>query len=240
MTLSPPGAGSLFERSTTQIEAAYQALGHSLGWRFLYSPGATLAPGTRLMFAGLNPGGGRYEPPLASVEEGNAYRVERWGPGGTLNPLQKQIRALYDRLVALLPIHGSERLMDQTLAVNFCPFRSPSWEALPHKKESLAFSIDLWRQMLPEVRPSVILCLTPVPFGGFRTVLEEMGGQQVRQALIPVGWGAVHYEESLYQVSGHSVLLVRLPHLSRFRIFGRPASEEAARRLTAEIAAHLT
>jgi hypothetical protein len=43
----------------------------------------------------------------------------------------------------------------------------------------------------------------------------------------PVGWGDVSYELAYYDSAGARTLLVRLPHLSRFGIFGRPASKEA-------------
>ena len=59
-----------------RIEDAYEQLDHEVGWRFLCSPKSTLAPTTRLVFVGLNPGGGHYEPPAPSLEAGNAYRVE--------------------------------------------------------------------------------------------------------------------------------------------------------------------
>jgi hypothetical protein len=77
-----------------RIQDAYGRIGHQLGWRFLASPARTLSPETKLAFVGLNPGGSIYEPPPLSVEDGNAYRVERWGPGGTLNRLQVQMRLI--------------------------------------------------------------------------------------------------------------------------------------------------
>ncbi len=56
---------------------ARERVDHELGWRFLYTPARTLAPDTRLAFVALNPDD-KYHDPILSVEEGNAYRVERW------------------------------------------------------------------------------------------------------------------------------------------------------------------
>lgn len=138
-----------------QVQEGYQRLGHQLGWRFLYSPEATLSPNARLAFAGLNPGGSAYHPPVASVEEGNAYRIERWAGDNGLNPLQLQIRAFYEALCTQLQHPSTAQVMDETLALNFCPFRSPTWEALPNQAESTRFSAELWRQVLGLARPSV-------------------------------------------------------------------------------------
>ncbi len=75
-------ATGIFHEAVDKISRAYEDLGHELGWRFLASPARTLSEDTKMLFAGINPGGSRYEPPLASVEGGNAYRVERWGKDG--------------------------------------------------------------------------------------------------------------------------------------------------------------
>jgi hypothetical protein len=42
----------------------------------------------------------------------------------------------------------------------------------------------------------------------------------------PAGWGKVSYEETEFEIDSGVALVVRLPHLSRFRIFGRPASQK--------------
>lgn len=101
-----------------RIQEAYERLGHR--WGFLASPARTLSPSTKLAFVGLNPGGSMYHPPQLSVEEGNAYRVERWGAGGQLNPLQVQMRLMYEELAAhSTTTESAVELMDATLAAHF-------------------------------------------------------------------------------------------------------------------------
>jgi uracil-DNA glycosylase len=235
-----PRAEPLFFSLVDQIEAAYQRFGQQLGWRFLYTPARTLSPKTRLAFIGQNPGGSTYEPPSASVEEGNAYRLETW-PGATqggLNPLQAQIGLLHEALASELADSTPTRLMDDTLAANFCPFRSPRWDKLAHPEESIAFSKDLWRTILEFVRPGVIVCLGDLAARQIGVTLATTGARLVRAPEVrPVGWGSVTYEIARYESSDVRTLLVRMPHLSRYRILGRADSQAAVDNITAAIAA---
>ncbi|MBW4561428.1 MAG: hypothetical protein KME32_09765 [Mojavia pulchra JT2-VF2] len=91
----------LFTDAVAQIEDAYVALNHQLGWRFLYSPSHTLSSTVPIFFAGIHPGGHFYETPKASVEEGNAYRVEGWEDGHH-NQLQQQVCLLYEKVAKKL------------------------------------------------------------------------------------------------------------------------------------------
>src|SRR4051794_26729565 len=50
-------------------------------------------------------------------------------------------------------------LMHETLAANFCPFRSPDWNRLASRNESIAFSRALWADVLDVSRPRVLICL---------------------------------------------------------------------------------
>jgi hypothetical protein len=229
-----------FSSLVREIEDAYERLGHNLGWRFLYSPARTLAPNTPLALVGTNPGGDRYEPPSASVEDGNAYRypVETW-PGGSAhgpNRLQRQVVSFYRELAGRLPGSPPERLMDDTLAVNFCPFRSPSWESLPSRPESVAFSRQLWTKILEFVNPAAVICLGQLPATELGTVLSTRARLIDGPEIGPVGWRPATYEMRLYASSRGSTLLVRLPHLSRFAIFGRAASQPAVDRITHALA----
>lgn len=223
-----------FSEAVIEIEQAYEALGHRLGWRFLYSPARTLSENTGLMFSGINPGGGHYGHPAPSVEKGNAYRVERWGKHGQPNGLQVQVRLLYEGLAEKLdqPATG---LMDSTLATNFCPFRSPSWDRLPRKAESVAFSERLWTSVFEHISPRVIIRLTGTPFEHFEDVLRRKGFERTDTQKEPVRWGNVTYSSSRHESENGNVLMVRLPHLSRYKIFGRPQSQHAPDRLIEEI-----
>jgi hypothetical protein len=223
------------------IEREYDRLGHQLGWNFLYTPARTLAPGTRLAFVPLNPGVGMYhERPKLSFEEGSAYRVEPWGPGGVLSTLQIQIGGLYDALAERDEGTTAEELMDQTLALNFCPFRSPDWKQLVNPKESIEFSQRMWARVLEIVEPPVIVCLGGEPMHYLDPVLRAGGaaltGPEQRDS---VGWGTVTYAVRRYTTGRGEVTMVRLPHLSRFRIFGRPESQHATNDIVDTISAAL-
>jgi hypothetical protein len=185
-----------------------------------------------LLFVGINPKGSRYEPPLESVEEGNAYRVERWGPGGGLSSIQVQVQTLYGVLSEKLDHEPVAELMDATMAANFCPFRSPSCDALPKKAQSVDFSRRLWSYLFGHISPSVIICLTDIPFRHFEEVLRGKGYRRIEMLQGPVGWGNVSYSQARYVLDQEDLLLLRLPHLSRYRILGRPQSRMAIERFT--------
>jgi hypothetical protein len=222
------------------IEVAYDRLGHQLGWRFLYSPARTLAPETILAFVALNPGDDKYHEPILSVEEGNAYRVERWWGVRQERGLQTQIRHLYVNLAARSGGATWEELMDQTLALNFCPFRSPGWPPLVSPEESIEFSRRMWANVLEIVEPSVIVCLGSDPMRYLDPVLRAHGA--VPTGLTekrPVGWGNVKYAVARYTKAPGEVTMVGLPHLSRFRIFGRPESRHATAEIVDAISAAL-
>jgi hypothetical protein len=224
------GAMNVFDTAIERIQVAYQRLGHELGWRFLATPRRTLDAQTRLAFIGMNPGGSRYEPPVPSVESGNAYRLERWGPGGTLNPLQIQVGHLYEALAA--PMGSSaEALMDESLAAHFCPFRSPSWDGLHNQRESIEFSRRLWRAILDEIHPPVLICMGSAASRELQQILLANGARLASAPrAIPINWGSLTATLNEYKANGTRSLVVSIPHLSRFRFFGRAASASAGKR----------
>ncbi|MGH2844960.1 MAG: hypothetical protein ACRDL0_02875 [Thermoleophilaceae bacterium] len=215
------------------IEDAYERLGHQWGWRFMATPASTLAPHVDLAFVGLNPAGSTYGPPILSVEEGNAYRLEGWAPGGGPNALQVQVLRMYGELAKRWrrPLSVGE-LMDTTLAAHFCPFRSPSWQQLASRRESIEFSQGLWRDLLAFAQPRVMVCFAE----GERLLapaMESAGMRMTEPAETgPIGWGAYTYSLARYESARGRTLMVRIPHLSRFKIFGRPESREAIERFT--------
>jgi len=143
---------------------------------------------------------------------------------------------MYKGLAKRLEHPSPTQLMDETLAVNFCPFRSPSWERLVNRAQSVAFSVELWSAMLDILEPPVVICLGETATRHLAAAMESQGWRQ-RQApeVRPVHWGPQTYALSWYDSPHGRTLLVRLPHLSRFRIFGRPASRPAVEQLTSAI-----
>jgi len=142
------------DKAVERIQIAHDGLGHSHGWRFLYSARETFSPDTEIAFIGLNPGGDSYEPPVVSVEEGNAYRVETWEKPA----LQEQVRILFQGLADRLGAgrHWTD-MLDRTLTSNFCPFRSQSWRKLANPRQSKRFSSELWSEALPYLAPRLVI-----------------------------------------------------------------------------------
>jgi len=226
--------GTTVNTYTDRIEDAYTRLGHHLGWAFLYTPAATLNAGTRLAFVGLNPGGDTFQPPFASREDGNAHRLDRWWNGG-LSPLQVQVCRMYAEIATHLSVPGP-KLMDETLSTNLCPFRSPDEARLANRAASLQFSEALWRDIFAQVNPKAVICLGGTVETALGRVLTGAGAELTSRQERPVGWGEVTYSLTRYQHGDRTTLLVRLPHLSRFGIFGRPASRAATGHITSAVA----
>jgi len=188
--------------------------GYSLGWRLLYSPPAVLES-ARVAFIGLNPGGATRPPEYAefAMQRGSAYVTESWGaPPGT-SKLQRQVRALFQMI-------GEDP--DRVLAGNLVPFRSPSWEALPNRDSALQFGTRIWREILNEVRPQLVIAMGGATSDALNGLLNSKRPQR-----ISVGWGNIAGERSEFDRG----VLVGLPHLSRFGICTRPESAAGLRAL---------
>jgi hypothetical protein len=65
--------------------------------------------------------------------------------------------------------------------------------------------------------------------------LNAKCGGTPSQQQFPIGWGT--YTADLFTYA--SVAMLRLPHLSRFAIFGREASQPHVERIIAAVAPHL-
>jgi len=206
---------ALFATSVAEIQEAYSRLGHQRGWRFLATPRRTLIANAPVAFVTLNPGGSLEDPAhgVASCEAGSAYVHERWNanaPGES--PLQQQVRSMFAWL---------GRDPETTLSAYFVPFRSPSLKKLVAPRQSIAFGVQLWCGILAEVRAPVVVCLGADVEKWLILVL----GKPRSVTTLLVGWGKVTARLNRFD----SRVLLRLPHLSRFRIFSRPASKSPLR-----------
>jgi hypothetical protein len=225
-------------RFAESIDREYRRLGHTLGWRFLYSPARTLAPSTRLAFVAANPGDSVYHPPMRSSEGGNSYYLDRWWGTHQEGVFQGQVRKLYEALAAAVPATTAKQLLDETLTLNFCPFRSPKWAQLPRKAESIAFSQRMWCEILDIVEPPAIVCCSLVAFENLEVVLRKRGAMLRRRESRPTGWGTYTWTEAHYATKrGKDVTMVGFPHLTQFPIFGRAKSRLATDEIVATISA---
>ncbi len=193
-----------------EIEVAYSKSGNTLGWRLLGSP-AHVMEDAEIAFIGLNPGG-NHEPsdhPRFAPSNGSIYVQEGWGgsPPGQ-SPLQLQVRALFDAL---------STKPEDVLAGNLVPFRSPNFDALRNPRHALKYGTALWMRILGVARPRLI-----VTMGGSveRAVTAALRARQRQK--VPLGWGLVTGRNWDFADG----TIVALPHLSRYRVVERPASQD--------------
>ena len=229
-----------FNSFCRKIQRQHKRLGHKYGWRFLYTPKKTLSPKTKIVFIGLNPGGGKKEDPKPSVETGNAYRetVEPWA-NGELSPLQRQVSAFYALLSSAWPGTNVRTLMDGSLSANFIPFRSGNIANLNDTEGSLRFAKELWDDILDLIAPTVIVTMGSDVTRHLDQLLKSRDGVQIDDQP-KCDWGNVRYRLASTILAGKKVLLIGLPHLSRFRIFGRKNDERTFAPLVKAMKQHLT
>jgi len=238
----------LFVRSVVKIDESYRDLGHTLGWRFLTGPKATLSPRTQIGLVTLNPGGD-HEPkehPRSSSEPGSSYLIETWpGHARGRSPLQFQVQAMLGALARHLgdaaPL--AQFMNERVLSAQFVPFRSPSFAALPRRKESIAFAKNLWGEILTHWQPRLLITIDTETFANLQTtLLAQPGTRTTGHESFPTGWG--DYQAETVRIArpanAPAVTLARLPHLSRFALFGRAASRAHMDRFLGSLAESLS
>lgn len=135
-------------RAARQIEAAYQQLGYTLGWRLLTCPEANIRKASVALIT-INPGGAEFIPAKVAMEEGSAYVTESWkGCAPGQEKLQLQVR----RMCQLLNVVPSD-----VLSGYLVPFRSPDWKRLAKKNQSLALGLELWRGILAMTKLDLVV-----------------------------------------------------------------------------------
>lgn len=195
-----------------RIVKEYVARGDQLGWRLLYSPLSVLEH-AEVAFIGLNPGGAHAEldhPAFACPDNSSAYLHERWKdrPPGQ-EKLQKQVQRLFDHLGVTGP---------SVLAGNLVPFRSRTWGELRDKKRALEFGFELWQEILDRARPTLVIAMGRETSSQIRSLLRVTDLFNV-----PIEWSTVTAARGRFRAGR----FVGLPHLSRYQMFGRRASETA-------------
>lgn len=192
------------------LETSENALGFTLGFKPLYCPWETLHT-AKVAFLSLNPGRApnNAELRLTSDERGNSYEVEKYT---TRSPLTAQFLLLCD----LLGLRPSEVLTGVA-----APFRSNNWQelTLQQRKGSLEIGRRFWEQPLScSGLQMVITCSTEA------TKLAVSITAARPDTEVSAAWGKIRLRRF---VSESGKVVIQLPHLSRFRLLGRPASEAA-------------
>ena len=199
---------------TKELEEAETRLGFVDGYRFVYGPWETLDR-AKIAFLSLNPGRGETldKDTMRDIadERGNTYEVEQGTSG---SPIVNQ----FLRLSKLLGCQPADILTGV-----IAPFRSTSWDTLTESQQK--GSLDLGRRfwMGPLSRPDLRLIITSGEAVA-RQVVSITGARFDGEAC--AGWGSQKLRR--YRSPGGQVV-VRLPHLSRFRLLGREPSEQKVR-----------
>ena len=157
-----------------RIEEACRHFGFDKSWRLWYHPRAW-AEERRPLVLGIHPaaGGnwrshGRY-----SQERGSAFLVEDWGAHSKIQgPILEYLRIARLSVTGVslcqlgaVPRHGEKAL------------RQHRWSDLNK------WCRGLWRELLPQLKPRLILCVGAIPRDGVRELLgspDRSGGEDVQ------------------------------------------------------------
>lgn len=217
---------SLFDECVNDITEEYRRLGHSMGWRFLTSSRRSLFTSPQVALITANPGGD-HQPKdhgTSSCESGCAYIVERWKgqPAGEEN-LQRQVRMLFSAISRISrDSKGGDALLNTSLSGYFVPFRSPRFSMLHNPRASIAFGSILWSKVFSMVGPRLVLTIDPHAFKGITKLTKASGGALCQSKSFATGWGDYTADVCHFQFNGIARTVVRLPHLSQYKLFSRP------------------
>lgn len=213
------------------IDTVYRRDIHTGGWRMFYSPPDTLLK-SDVVFIGMNPGGGDEdadtEPRIFTLPGQSSYVHEVWArstPPGE-SRLQKQVRAFFKHI-------GTDPW--DALCGNIVPFRSRDWHRLALRNAAIRAGQAVWREAY-KIRPrKLTLCM------GRDTKDALVSGVLTRPVHIKdvdLKWGAKRkIQGSLWTYE--SGLLIHMPHLSRYSVFDRAASENAVNELMDTVKSYL-
>jgi hypothetical protein len=201
------------EVTEDEIEEAYRRLGHTCGWRFMTCREANLTT-AKLALVTLNPGEGFQPPPKWSMENGVSYfEGEEWEKyKAGQSPLQKQVQFLAKAL---------EIDLKDVFSAQFVPFCSRSWDVLPNRKDTLNFCRELWRDwVLPRLVATTIIAI------GKGVVAQQLAKlldvQKPPRKFHLTDWKG----QTIDRYEGRGRTLISIPHLSRYKIFGRSGLAE--------------
>jgi len=225
-------ATNIFQDTVNQIEKFYKKHHcYKLGWRFLTCSKAVLKNNPKIAFIALNPGGNkiRDDYPSDSCEEGNAYLYEKWKKNKEQgeSPLQIQVRKMFDKICEKTNYEGSGgELLESSLSAYFVPFRSLDLDNLPHRKEAFDFGEKIWLKILKTIQPELFICIDKETAKRLRRIIGTAYGlPESGSCELPTGWGS--YPADIIEFGANAeIKLLRLPHLSRFTLFTREASQE--------------
>lgn len=226
----------VFESAVALIKSPEALRLHRGGWRFLCVSKAVLTTTPQIALITLNPGGTEdtLHSAAESCEHGCAYLAEEWsGNEAGHHPLQLQVQALFKEIhQRLLPEQSANALMNQSLIGYFVPYRTPSAQRSESKNmegltdEDYKIGEQLWGPIFRLHAPRLVFTIDRETFKRLEKILFANGGSK-KLPPISTGWGNIKAEIAEGFGPNGPLRLVRLPHLSRFKIFNRVNKPEA-------------
>lgn len=212
---------------TAYIERLNGLIDNKLGWGLLFGPYKNmLMPRYPIAFFGLNPGGCGWTEGAISSEGKCAYYDEAWGAPAGEAPLQQQMRSLFSPLGEMVGATYQE-LMDGCLMTNYIPVRSTNWLMLKNKPLIIEHMRLFWAERLRQVHSDIYITISKLVFDELHHLLSGQGYQQIgTEHRAQIGWGLVTYQIRWYEREGKRSMLIRLPHLSTYKIFSNKNCEE--------------
>lgn len=196
-----------------RLDSVAAEYGFKEGYKLLYCPWATIS-NSSVAFISLNPGSmpSGMEENLVSDERGNSYFVEK---EYTKSPLTAQFLKMAEFL-AIKP--------ESILTGVIHPFRSNRWKdfSKEQQKSGLRIGAEFWSLALS----SNIKTIVTVGNETFNQVSRLTNSEYVDS--IFSGWGKCHVQR--YQTDT-GCKLIKLPHLSSYKLFSRPQCHEALSRI---------
>ena len=218
-------ANDILQDITNQIEDFSQRYGYKLGWRFLTCSKSILETNPKIVFFNLNPRGRKQRPEhqFISCDNGSPYLYERWGdnePGE--DNLQIQIQKMFGKICEKTNYSGSNStFIEAALSGYFVPFRSASLRDLEHEEEAFIFGEKLWSKILRSIQPpKLFVCIDRKTTKHVRKIIAITYNNlhEGKQCELETGWGKISAEIFEFGETAETRLL-RLPHLSRFKLF---------------------
>ena len=236
----------LFEHCCREIADNYKTLGYTQGYRFLLCPKKLFNEETKILFLGLNPGVDKDNIAKAysseSCEHGCAFFSEEWDgkPQGTQH-LQIQVIEMFSALKYALGVDKSTKNFsnEDILSAYFIPFRSSDISKLKNKKDAIKFSYNLWKDILEELKPEVIITLGKDVAKYISKILDEKGYCRHEEVQIPSGWKGQSLEVFNYKKCDCNITIGVMLHLSHFKIFNREACKEPIYKFMEEVAKNI-
>ena len=106
------------------------------------------------------------------------------------------------------------------------PFRSRNLNNLKDKKEAFDLGEKIWGEILETVRPRLFICINKETAERIRKIIATTYALPKSKSYKPqTGWG--DYTADIVEFGNNAeVKLLRLPHLSSFKLFSRKECEE--------------